>query len=74
VVAKLLGKHGDRDAVAVLELELGGGLSEPCHYKPSVVQVAYNHDSEVVIDAENVGDRAGHDELVWDLPLGADDH
>jgi hypothetical protein len=56
VVAELLGKHWDWDEITILELELSSCVSEPGDNELSILHVAYDDSSDIVIDAENVSD------------------
>ena len=55
VVSEFLGQHWHWDVVAVFELELGCGLSEPHDHELGVVHVTHEHGADVVVHRENVG-------------------
>jgi hypothetical protein len=74
IVAKFLGKDGHGDHVAILELKLSSGVSEPGDNKFSVLHVAYNHSADIVIDTKDIGNGIGHDETIGDFLLSANDH
>ena len=71
VLAQTACEDRDGGLVEELELELSGLLAEPRDHEAGIVHVADDDCANAVTDVEDVGNRAGYDHLVGDLPLRA---
>lgn len=69
VLAKTVCDDRDGGLVEELELKLSGLLAEPSNHEAGIVHVANDDCANAIADIEDVGNRAGHDHLVGDLPL-----
>lgn len=74
VLAETLGQDRSGDLVAELEFEVRSLLAEPLHDEAGVVHVAHNHGADCVTDVENVSHGVGHDQLIGNLLLRANNY